>query len=305
MEGTRLKTLLTEIHNRLAPKYGDGEAREMGRIIFENLKGWNPVDLAIRRDELVSDYIRGKVQAVVNRLLDDEPIQQIFGNTRFYGLSFKVTTDTLIPRQETAELVDLIVKENQRKDLRVLDAGTGTGCIALALQRNLNFPQVIATDISDKALAVARENAAALRTNQVKFVNVDILAMPSSVSQGIDGSLSLPDWAGDGQFDIIVSNPPYIAEHEKASMERNVLDFEPHIALFVPDSDPLRFYTAIISAAVSGLLRQGGKLYFEINPIYSESLVSVARKAGLDNVSLIRDTNGKLRFLTATRPATT
>lgn len=282
-----LKKVLQSIRERLAPKYGDGEAREMGRIIFENLKGWSPVDLAIRQDEPISDFIQQKIDKVVDRLLNDEPIQQIFGVADFYGMKLKVTPDTLIPRPETEELVDIIVKDNQRKDLRVLDCGTGSGCIAIALQRNLPFPSVTAIDISDKALAVANENAKALKA-PVNFRHADILQL-------------LQEFKGE-QFDIIVSNPPYIAEHERATMDRNVLDYEPAAALFVPDSDPLRFYRAILQSAKSGLLANGGNIYFEINPSYAEELKQLAGEYGFDDVQLIRDTDGKFRFLSCTKP---
>lgn len=281
---TPLKSVVAGIIQRLSPKYGTGEAREMSRIIFENLKGWNPVELAIRQDEPVSNFIIGKIEGIITRLLDDEPIQQIFGNTCFYGMKLKVTRDTLIPRPETAELVDIIVKENQQKDLRVLDAGTGSGCIAIALSRNLPFPQVTAIDISGKALEVASENAGNLHAH-VDFLNVDILTLPA----GLDGKV----------FDIIVSNPPYIAEKEKAAMERNVVDFEPASALFVPDSDPLRFYTALLRSADGALLAPGGRIYFEINPEYAADLKKEAENLGFIDVTLIRDTYGKLRFLTA------
>lgn len=279
-----LKTVMADIKKSLAPKYGDGEAREMARIIFENLKGWNPVEIAIRQDEPISGFIVGKVDAVVDRLLHDEPIQQIFGKADFYGLKLKVTRDTLIPRPETAELVDLIVKENPGKDLRVLDAGTGTGCIALALARNLLFPEITAIDISDKALEVARENGKNLHA-AVDFIKADILQLPD----GLKGE----------KFDIIVSNPPYIAEKEKTAMDSNVLDYEPSEALFVPDSDPLKFYMAILEAARGEMLVPGGRIYFEINPLYAEELKNNTEELGYKNVSLTRDTYGKQRFLSA------
>ena len=279
-----LKTVMAGIMSRLTPEYGAGEAREMARIIFENLKGWSPVDIAIRQDEPISRYIAGKVDEVVARLLDYEPIQQIFGVADFYGMKLKVTRDTLIPRPETAELVDIIVKENPGKDLRVLDAGTGSGCIAIALSRNLLFPEITAIDISDKALDVAKENARTLRA-RITFRKADILSLPGSID--------------DEAFDIIVSNPPYIAEKEKASMQRNVLEYEPHTALFVPDSDPLEFYTAILKGALGGMLRPGGKIYFEINPLYAAQLKDETLGLGFIDVNLIRDTDGKQRFLSA------
>lgn len=283
--GKLLKEVAASVRDRLTPKYGEGEARAMCRIIFENLKGWSPVDMAIRANEPVSDFICGKVDEVVEKLLDDQPIQLIFGNADFYGMNFKVTTDTLIPRPETAELVDIIVKENQQKDLAVLDAGTGTGCIAIALARNLPFADVTAIDISEKALDVAKSNATALKT-RVNFQRADMLALDKSPIAG-------------ESFDIIVSNPPYIAEKEKPEMPRNVLDFEPASALFVPDSDPLRFYSALLHAAIDGMLRAGGRIYFEINPLYASQLESLARDLGLQDISVIRDSFGKLRFMKA------
>lgn len=280
-----LKDVIAGIRAALAPKYGEGEARAMGRIIFENLKGWTPVDLAIRQDEPISAFIQGKVDEVVKRLLKDEPIQQIFGVADFYGMKLKVTPETLIPRPETEELVDLIVKENQHKDLRVLDCGTGSGCIAIALQRNLPFSEVTAIDVSEKALEVARENGKILHA-PVEFLNADILKLPSS----LNGS----------SYDIIVSNPPYIAMKERASMEPNVVDYEPATALFVPDNDPLLFYRAILNAATGELLAPQGKIYFEINPLYANELVELATQYGFDDARLVRDTEGKNRFLLAT-----
>lgn len=285
--GMPLKVIMNGLQKKLTTKYGDGEAREMARIIFRNLKGWTPVDLAIRSDESVSRFICDKAISAVDRLMGDEPIQYIFGNTDFYGMNLKVTPDTLIPRPETAELVDLIVKDNKRKDLRVLDAGTGSGCIALALARNLPFPEVTAIDFSEKALEVAKENGRALKTG-VKFIKADMLSLPGS----------LPG----APFDILVSNPPYIAESEKAAMEKNVLDHEPASALFVPDDDPLKFYKALILQAVDGLVRPGGSVWFEINPLFASQLMAVAADAKLENPQIIRDTDGKQRFFTAVIP---
>lgn len=274
--------------NRLSPEYGAGEARAMGRIIFENMKGWSAVDLAIKANEPMTDFMAGKIDGVVDRLLDDEPIQYIFGVADFYGMKLKVTPDTLIPRPETAELVDIIVKENMRKDLRVLDLGTGSGCIAIALARNLPFADVTAVDISGKALDVARENAAALHS-QVRFLQGDILKLSD------DGALP-----GEEKFDIIVSNPPYIADSEKQGMEKNVLEHEPASALFVPDDNPLEFYDAILKFARLSLA-DGGKVYFEINPRYAREMVTLCRGYGFDDADEMRDSYGKLRFMRAMR----
>lgn len=267
----------------LQDKYGEGEAKALGRVIFENLKGWSRVDLAIKANDHISDFIEGKIAAIVQRLLQDEPVQYIFGVADFYGMKLKVTRDTLIPRPETAELVDLIVKENQRKDLSVLDVGTGSGCIAIALSRNLPFPEVKALDISSRALEVARENASALHAS-VGFVHADILEEMQDITQA--------------PFDIIVSNPPYIADSEKSSMERNVIDFEPAGALFVPDGDPLVFYRAIMHFAAKHL-KHDGTLYFEINPRFCGELKTMCAESGFGDVVSIRDSFGNMRFIRA------
>lgn len=282
-----VKSVVADAMSQLSPKYGHGEAQAMVRFMFENLKDWSAVDLVIHQEDTLSDYIVAEVGKVVGRLLDDEPIQLIFGVADFYGMKLKVTGATLIPRPETAELVDLIVKENQRKDLHVLDAGTGSGCIAIALARNLPFAEVTAIDLSRAALDVARENARQLHC-QIDFEVADILQLPAT----------LP-----GQpFDILVSNPPYITVKEKAEMDRNVLGYEPSSALFVPDDDPLRFYIPLLQAAVDGLVVPGGKIYFEINPLYADELKRQAVKLGLNDVNILRDSYGKNRFLSATVP---
>lgn len=272
--------------DRLATKFGNGEANAMVRIIFENLKGWSPVDMAVKANEILSQYLVDEAEKVVERLLKDEPIQYIFGNAVFYGIKLKVTPATLIPRQETEELVEMIVNRHSNdKDLHVLDIGTGSGCIAIALSRNLQFPSVDAIDISADALAVAKENAKNLHS-EINFSQVDILkAIPSPAT-----------------YDIIVSNPPYIAESEKKEIEPNVLCHEPASALFVPDDDPLKFYRAILNYASVALCKDG-EIYFEINPLFSESLMALAQESGFRDIEISLDMFGKKRFLSAKRPA--
>lgn len=273
------------LRRELAAVYGRGEAEAMIRLIFETLKGWRPVDIVINSDKPLSDYMQGKIQSILDRLKQHEPIQYILGTARFYGMNFKVTPDVLIPRPETAELVDLIVRQaGEREDLRVLDAGTGSGCIAIALARNLKFPHVTAIDISDKALSVARENAADLKT-RITFRREDILNLPGERDA----------------WDIIVSNPPYIGDSEAAAMDANVLNYEPHQALFVPDSDPLRFYTALARYAATAL-SPGGWLWFEINPLHAEALSRMLAATGLVNVQIYKDIHGRDRFASAQRP---
>lgn len=280
-----LKQVSDDAIRRLMPLYGRREAEWMMRVILENVKGYTPVDAVLHRDEVLSDYIVGKIDGVVHRLLDNEPIQYVFGNARFCGHTFIVTPATLIPRPETEELVDIIVKENPGTDLHVLDVGTGSGCIAISLARALKFPVVRATDISEAALAVARENARRLKV-KVDFVHEDALAMPVSAGR---------------VYDVIVSNPPYIVDSERKTMSRNVLDYEPWSALFVPDGDALRFYDAISRYATMAL-KHGGRLYFEINPMYAGEMEKMMDGYGFRDIDSITDMQGRQRFMTAIVP---
>ena len=271
--------------SRLRSLYPAGEANWMTRIIFEQLKGYSQVDMIMKADSDLSDFIAGKVDAVVDRLLLHEPIQYIFGEAQFYGITLKVSPATLIPRPETEELVEMIVDEaGSRSDLKVLDVCTGSGCIAVALARNLRFAMVDAIDISADAIEIARENTRLTKTH-VTF----------SISDALNLQLQ-PD-----SYDIIVSNPPYIADSERADMDANVLDYEPDLALFVPDSDTLRFYSAISRSSLTAL-RPNGRLYFEINPLYADRLAQEMAAEGWIDTTLRRDSRGLYRFLTATRP---
>ena len=277
-------SLFSELRSKLTEKFSPSEAKEMSLLIFESLKDWTQTDLLIHNNDAVSDYIVNKATGIVNRTLKGEPLQYILGVAHFYGLKFKVTPATLIPRPETTELVDLIVDNNtDRKDLKVLDLGTGSGCIAISLARNLKFPLVSAIDISSEALAVARENAKALNV-AVDFRQEDILNLPAPAEK----------------YDIIVSNPPYILTKEAENMDLNVLDYEPHTALFVPDNNPLKFYIPIIEFA-ERYLDGDGQLYFEINPLCAISLSERVKNAGFRNVEIVKDISGKDRFIYAVR----
>ena len=279
-----LRETVQQIEKSLSPRYGAGEARAMAGIIMEHLKGYSAVDLVLYGDREVSDFIKGKIDAVVERLLAGEPIQYIIGSTRWHGLTIKVTPDVLIPRPETSELVDLITdRYGDTPDLNVLDLCTGSGCIAIALARSLPFSKVTGVDISDEALAVARDNGKELKVS-VKWLKADVL------------NLSMT-----GTYDIIVSNPPYVLESERAEMEAHVLDHEPSLALFVSDDDPLRFYSAILGKAPR-LLSESGRIYFEINPLEASSLRDLMVSGGWQDVTVIKDIHGTDRFMTAQRP---
>ncbi len=281
-----LKQCADGVRDRLSAHYPPGEAQALTRIVVEELLHYEPVDVVLHKDSIISPFMQEKIDKVVERLLNDEPVQYIFGKARFCGLEIKVTPDVLIPRPETQELVDCIVKEwGDRSDLSVLDVCTGSGCIAVALARGLKWTDVTAIDISEAALGVARDNVTQLKVN-VTLRQGDALAMESPAE---------PLW------DIIVSNPPYIAENEKRDMEQNVLRYEPHLALFVPDNDPLRFYKAIGRYAAASL-RAGGELYFEINPLYRDALVAMLEGEGLVDVESWADAEGRQRFVRAKSP---
>lgn len=280
-----MKRILPEMRSRLRLLFpAGGEARAVERIIFEELKGWQPVDVAMRHDYELGDFMTGKIRDILSRLESGEPIQYILGVARFYGNNYVVNRSTLIPRPETEELVDMIVNEAGNKtDLRVLDIGTGSGCIAIALSRNLKFAEVDAVDISSEALKVAEQNARNLKA-KVNFMQKDILKPVIGLKK----------------YDIIVSNPPYIDSSESEDMEKRVLDYEPHSALFVPDSNPLLFYKAIADFAVKGL-NDSGKLYFEINPRHGRQTEMMLEQSGFEDVRLHQDIHGKDRFATAVK----
>lgn len=273
--------LVKAIRNALEPEYGPGEAKAMTGLIFFYLKGWNQTDLIINSDREVSSYVVSKVNGILERVAKGEPIQYVLGEARFYGMNLAVTPDVLIPRPETEELVDMIVNRNTCDDLRVLDIGTGSGAIAVALSRNLPFSRVAALDISEGALHVARLNAKRLNA-RIDFIHDDIFR-----------------WEPQPEaYDIIVSNPPYVAESEKKDMSRNVLEHEPHGALFVSDSHPLVYYSRISSVAMEGLV-PGGRLYFEINPLYASELRSLLETDGYADVEILQDISRRPRFAAA------
>ena len=276
-----VSTISRALQTELTPIYGEGEAKAIVRLIFHSLKGWSFTDMVIHSDNEVSEYILDKIDSIKKRLLDNEPIQYILGEAYFYGLNLCVTRDTLIPRPETEELVDLIIRENNAPDIKVLDIGTGSGAIAIALARNLKFPKVSALDISDRAISVAEDNAKRLHLD-INFITADIFCWSNN----------------EERYDIIVSNPPYIDNSEKLEMEKNVLDYEPHSALFVPDENPLLFYSRISQVAIDSL-RSGGRIYFEINPRHSDEVVKLLKDDGFIDIVTLNDSYNKTRFIKA------
>jgi len=263
----------------LTAALGTSEAKATARLLLEDILKVTPEKLIINGNrEMLHDTIQ-MFDRYLNRISAGEPPQYITGSARFMGMDFKVTPAVLIPRPETAELIDIITdRERSRRDLSVIDIGTGSGCIAISLARALVFPHIEAIDTSEEALTVARENAGALRTN-IYFHRQDILAPADKVAR---------------PYDVIVSNPPYIAESEKIGMEIRVKNYEPATALFVPDSDPLKFYKAIAGFAVENLANDG-TVYLEINPMFASELSDMMHSKGF-NCDIRLDSQEKKRF---------
>lgn len=279
-----LMQVVSRLRTDLTPVYGHGEAEAMIRLIFEHLKGWSPVDIIINEPKPLSEFMLSQIDKILVRLKKNEPIQYILGMAYFYGMNFKVGPGVLIPRPETEELIDAIVGANKQSDLRVLDICTGSGCIAVALARNLPFAEVDALDISGDALVYAHENARDLKT-RINLIKADIFT-----------------WNPEpGVYDIMVANPPYIDQSEIEDMAPNVVENEPHEALFVPDDDPLRFYRRIAKVAAEGL-KPGGRVYFEINPRHASELKELFISEGFENVDTTLDIHARLRYLRARLP---
>lgn len=276
----KLKEAIDQLNNGLAGLVEPREAQAMIRIICEDVFNYDQVDMALRQESELPEFAQDRISDIIARLRRHEPLQYIIGSALFHGHRFKVNPAVLIPRPETEQLVDLIIDENPASDLRVLDMGTGSGCIAISLARALKFPTVDAFDISRDAVAVARENAALLKV-KVRLFESDMLSPQPSAT-----------------YDIIVSNPPYICWSEREAMDPNVKDYEPGQALFVPDNDPLLFYKAIAPYAARSLER-GGRLYLEINRRFGNEVKRLLEDNGFNEVRIIDDAYGNPRFAAA------
>lgn len=267
-----------ELWRTLEPLYGNGEARAVTDYVLDVCFGLSKADILCGAVEEMTAEKTAELNKIFGRLTEGEPVQYVLGRAEFCGRWFSVRPGVLIPRPETEELCAWITADSKASaSPKVLDIGTGSGCIAITLQLDMPESKVTAWDISADALDVARENAQQLGAN-VNFVKQDALnAKP------------------EGEWDVIVSNPPYICEKEKKDMAVNVLEHEPHTALFVPDADPLLFYRAITRLAVQ-TLSKGGRLYFEINPIYADDTCRMMRAEGMTAVELRSDMYGKQRM---------
>ena len=276
-----MNEIVAYIRSRLQPYYTAEEVSALSRIVCCDLLGQAPTDYYLGKDIVLSSKKEQELEDILQRLSRFEPLQYIEGRTLFLGREFWVAPGVLIPRPETEELVELMLKEIPA-DARILDVGTGSGCIAISLAKELPDALVTAWDVSPEALSVARANARKLQAD-VRFVECDVLACQ------VDEV---------GLYDVIVSNPPYVTEAEKADMEPNVLQWEPSLALFGPDDDPLRFYRRI---AVLGrdMLADGGRRYFEINRAYGREMVEMLRTMGYVRVRVEKDLSQNDRFVIA------
>ncbi|WP_178988080.1 peptide chain release factor N(5)-glutamine methyltransferase [Winogradskyella schleiferi] len=288
----KLLDLQNIYHKELDAIYGKDEVNSFFYLCTEHYLNVPRIQMTLEPEFTITKPETDTFFTVLEELKQQKPIQYILRETEFYGLPFKVNEHVLIPRPETEELVDLIIKchseRSEKSQIKILDIGTGSGCIAISLAKNLPNADVYALDISKEALSVAKENA--------KLNNVNIRFIEANILNEICHS------ALDAQstYDIIVSNPPYVRELEKQEIKPNVLDNEPHLALFVEDNNPLVFYKAITNFALKNL-KENGRLYFEINQYLGEETRELLIDADFRDVDLIKDLNGNYRILKGKR----
>ena len=281
------KTYKSIFQEALIPLYDEKEIESFFFLVLEEFHNTKRIDLALNPEMEMTTADFNKWENVVADLKKHKPIQYILGVTEFYGLKFLVNENTLIPRPETEELVELIINEEGRRKkeegrIRILDIGTGSGCIAISLAKNILNAEVFAIDVSEKALITSKLNAEINKVN-VTFIPKDILEVVDL----------------EQQFDIIVSNPPYVRMLEKTEIHPNVLEYEPHLALFVDDNDALLFYRKIAQLAKKNLV-DNGKLYFEINQYLGKETVALLEDLGFKNIELMKDIYSNDRMISCT-----
>ncbi|WP_316737234.1 peptide chain release factor N(5)-glutamine methyltransferase [Pedobacter aquatilis] len=275
-----IKDLEKQYIQSLSDLYGAEEAKALFNLSISNTLKLTQSEILLKQDKVLTVKQSDKLLKILEDLKTGKPIQHILGETFFYNLPFKVNENVLVPRPETEELVDWIIHEVKDSKRNLLDIGTGSGCIAVSLKKNLEHLDVSAIDVSGKALKVAQDNAK-LNKVDVNFIEADIL-----------------NYNSNEIYDIIVSNPPYIRELEKAEMHKNVLEHEPHNALFVPDENPLIFYSAIADFAIKNL-NPSGYLFFEINEFLWEETLQILIDKQFKNIELKKDMQGKDRMIMA------
>ena len=275
-----IKDIRLYLSEQLKETYPNHEISALTNIIIKTITGISKLHNLALPEQHISDVNAIKIIKICDELKSGKPIQYILGETNFYNCIIKLNADTLIPRPETEELVDLIIKENRGFAGAILDIGTGSGCIAIALAMNLPDSSVSGTDISEMALKIAGENSR-LNKVPVSFFRSDVFSF---------------DYTHNIKADIIVSNPPYVRDLEKKYMSRTVLDFEPHLALFVPDNDPLLYYRAILELAEK-ILMEGGKIYFEINEAFGKEVAELLKLFRYSDISVLNDISDKARII--------
>lgn len=278
-----IKDIRLYLSDHLRDIYPEPEIRALTNIIIKTVTGSEKLHQLSLPEQIISEGDANKIAWITDELRAGKPVQYILGETTFYGYTLKLSSDTLIPRPETEELVDIIVKQNRGFSGRILDACTGSGCIAIALAGELTGSEAAGFDISAGAISIAKENACLNKIN-VSFFVADVFSFTKDAET----------------YDIIVSNPPYVRESEKKLMAKNVLNFEPHQALFVPDSDPLVYYRAILSFAERAL-KNRGKIYFEINEALGNEVKNLLSSAGFGEIDIIVDLYDKKRFIKAVK----
>jgi len=272
----KLKDLKKDFISKLAITYPNEEILSIFKILCKDYLNVSPTKLLLAGEELINKKQAEMFSKAIIRLLNEEPIQYILKTTSFYGLEFICTPSALIPRSETEELVDWIIK-SERNKISILDIGTGTGCISVSLANHNSF-EVDALDVSSSALDLAKQNAKINKVD-VNFIEADIF-----------------EYKSNKKYDLIVSNPPYVRNLEKKKMQNNVLNFEPELALFVEDDDPLVFYRAILKFAHNTLVEKG-KIYFEINECLYTEMKALLISKGYVDIGLKKDFFGKYRFI--------
>ena len=301
-----LKEFRNHFNKELLAVFPQTEIDSLFFLLIEKELGLQRIDVALNNQVSISEDTFKHLYNSLSRLKNQEPIQYILGETEFYGLPFKVTKDTLIPRPETEELVQWIINDSKKNaSLSILEIGTGTGCIPIALAKNLPNSDITTIDISSKAIKIAKENAE-LNDVQINFIEQDILRATSlnvianemKQSQNSNEIATSKTPRNDKQFDIIVSNPPYVRELEKKEIQPNVIENEPHLALFVDDENPLVFYKKIAELAKNHLT-VNGVLYFEINQYLGNETVSLLTKKGFQT-ELRKDMFGNDRMTKST-----
>ncbi len=286
-------TLKTYFFNELKGIQEDSEIESFFFILTEYLHHLKRIDISLNPDFEVSDEDLEKWNSIISELKTEKPIQYITGETWFYGYRFEVNENTLIPRPETEELVEWIIESKKSKvksqKISILDIGTGSGCIPISLKKEIPTAEVFTMDVSEKALEMADKNA---MDNEVvvNFIHQSVLE--------IDDLKSIPisNFQFPTSFDVIVSNPPYVRNFEKQEIKKNVLDYEPHLALFVEDTDALLFYRKIAQLALTGLT-PNGKLFFEINQYLGKETVELLENLGFKNIELRKDFVGNDRMI--------